>query len=430
MSTKTFVDVYNENLFGDDIEPYHPDPQADHRRGPAMRWWGASWPWPAISSSAPTMPSSGQPEINLGVIAGIGGTQRLTRFVGKSKSMEMHLTGRFMDAARPSARVWSAACARRPADPEVMAVARKIAEKSQIAVVAAKEAVNRAYETRCARGCCSSGTISRRCSRPRTKEGMAAFLENASSSATADFGLVFRPALYGPWSVTCAWAFWQESRPSISERCRGFCAIDIRRTNRTAPMANTPQSKNAPARSSAAPASTKPAARASAPSCARSRKPSLRARRRRCACPAGRRAGTDARRHQSASSTRIHCSARSRLAARVKGAGRRLSCGIYATIGRALKGALIHSALLFLNEFVRLTLRNHNDFNRLIAASKRHGIFRSLRQSDWSKREERLLAGLLLASFMLRSTSHLGTCPMGLARHRSSGRPRNRNDSG
>ncbi|MEO0912962.1 MAG: enoyl-CoA hydratase [Pseudomonadota bacterium] len=90
----------------------------------------------------------GQPEINLGVIAGIGGTQRLTRFVGKSKSMEMHLTGRMMDAeeAERSGLVTRVVPAK-----ELMAdalkTAEKIAEKSPLSVIAAKEAVNRAYET-------------------------------------------------------------------------------------------------------------------------------------------------------------------------------------------------------------------------------------------------------------------------------------------
>ena len=89
----------------------------------------------------------GQPEINLGVVAGIGGTQRLTRFVGKSKSMEMHLTGRFMGAeeAERAGLVSRVVPAKKLMD-EAMAAARKIAEKSALTVMAVKEAVNRSYE--------------------------------------------------------------------------------------------------------------------------------------------------------------------------------------------------------------------------------------------------------------------------------------------
>jgi enoyl-CoA hydratase/carnithine racemase len=95
----------------------------------------------------------GQPEINLGVIPGIGGTQRLTRFVGKSKSMEMNLTGRFMDAEEAE----RAGLVSRiiPADDlvdEAVATAQKIADKGPIAVMAAKEAVNRSYESTLAEG--------------------------------------------------------------------------------------------------------------------------------------------------------------------------------------------------------------------------------------------------------------------------------------
>jgi enoyl-CoA hydratase/carnithine racemase len=90
----------------------------------------------------------GQPEINLGVMPGAGGSQRLTRFVGKSKAMEMNLTGRFMDAAEAerSGLVSRVIPADKLLD-EALAVAAKIAEKSALAVMATKEAVNRAYET-------------------------------------------------------------------------------------------------------------------------------------------------------------------------------------------------------------------------------------------------------------------------------------------
>ena len=95
----------------------------------------------------------GQPEITLGTIPGAGGTQRLTRFAGKSKAMDLCLTGRMMDAEEAErcglvARVV-------PADKlldEAMGVAEKIASLSHPVVMMAKEAVNRAYETTLAEG--------------------------------------------------------------------------------------------------------------------------------------------------------------------------------------------------------------------------------------------------------------------------------------
>jgi enoyl-CoA hydratase len=90
----------------------------------------------------------GQPEINLGTLPGAGGTQRLTRAVGKSKAMEMVLTGRMMDAeeaerANLVARVVPLADLLDAA----LKLAQTIAEKSQSIVALAKEAVNVAYET-------------------------------------------------------------------------------------------------------------------------------------------------------------------------------------------------------------------------------------------------------------------------------------------
>jgi enoyl-CoA hydratase len=90
----------------------------------------------------------GQPEITLGTIPGIGGTQRLTRAVGKSKAMDLCLTGRMMDAAEAerSGLVSRVVPADRLMD-EVMAAAEKIASMSRPTAAMAKEAVNRAFET-------------------------------------------------------------------------------------------------------------------------------------------------------------------------------------------------------------------------------------------------------------------------------------------
>jgi enoyl-CoA hydratase len=121
----------------------------------------------------------GQPEINLGVVAGLGGTQRLTRFVGKSKAMDMNLTGRFMDAeeAERSGLVSRVVPAKRLME-EAMGAAVKIAEKSQITVKVVKEAVNRSYEMTLREGLLYERRVFHMLfNSADQKEGMQAFLE-------------------------------------------------------------------------------------------------------------------------------------------------------------------------------------------------------------------------------------------------------------
>jgi enoyl-CoA hydratase len=121
----------------------------------------------------------GQPEITLGTIPGAGGTQRLTRFVGKAKAMDLCLTGRLMDAAEaeraglvsrivPSAELLS----------EAVKIGERIAGMSQPIAMMVKEAVNRAYETSLAEGVRFERRLfhSTFATEDR-KEGMAAFIE-------------------------------------------------------------------------------------------------------------------------------------------------------------------------------------------------------------------------------------------------------------
>jgi len=89
----------------------------------------------------------GQPEINLGVIPGMGGTQRLTHAIGKSRAMEMILTGDMMKADEAAQRgLVSRVVASDLLVAEALTVARKIASKSRPTVAMAKECVNQAYE--------------------------------------------------------------------------------------------------------------------------------------------------------------------------------------------------------------------------------------------------------------------------------------------
>jgi len=121
----------------------------------------------------------GQPEIKLGVMPGAGGTQRLTRFVGKSKAMEMCLTGRFMDAAEAErAGLVSRVVAADVLVDEALKVAQTIASMSLAVAMQTKEAVNRAYETTLAEGVRFERRVFHaQFAHPHQKEGMSAFIE-------------------------------------------------------------------------------------------------------------------------------------------------------------------------------------------------------------------------------------------------------------
>lgn len=149
MAAKSYVDVLTDDLFGAEIETIQRirKPVIAAVAGYALGG-GCELAMMCDFIICADNAKFGQPEINLGVIAGIGGTQRLTRFVGKSKAMDMNLTGRFMDAAEAERSGLVSRVV--PADKlieEAMGAARKIASKSAVAVMVAKETVNRSYET-------------------------------------------------------------------------------------------------------------------------------------------------------------------------------------------------------------------------------------------------------------------------------------------
>jgi len=184
MSEKSFVDVFAGDLFTSESE------QIMRVRKPIIAavsgyalGGGCELAMMCDFIIASDTAKFGQPEINLGVVAGIGGTQRLTRFVGKSKAMDMNLTGRFMDAeeAERSGLVSRVVPAKKLME-EAMGAAQKIAEKSMITTMVVKEAVNRSYETTLREGLLFERRVFHSLfATEDQKEGMNAFLEKRSA---------------------------------------------------------------------------------------------------------------------------------------------------------------------------------------------------------------------------------------------------------
>ncbi|MFP4239420.1 enoyl-CoA hydratase [Rhodosalinus sp.] len=180
MSQKSFVEMYLSDFFGTEHEAIARvrKPVIAAVAGYALGG-GCELAMMCDFIIAADTAKFGQPEINLGVIAGIGGTQRLTRLVGKAKSMDMHLTGRFMTAEEAErAGLVSRVVPAKNLMEETQGAAQKIAEKSMLTTMAVKEAVNRAEETSLAEGMLFERRLFHALfSTEDQKEGMSAFLE-------------------------------------------------------------------------------------------------------------------------------------------------------------------------------------------------------------------------------------------------------------
>jgi enoyl-CoA hydratase len=187
MKDKTFVECYNEDFITSTWEriPTCRKPVIAAVAGLALGG-GCEVAMMCDFIIAADNAKFGQPEINLAIIPGAGGTQRLTRAVGKAKAMELCLTGRMMDAAEAErAGLVSRVVPAAELEAEAMKTAETIAKKSLPVVMMAKEAVNRAFETTLAEGIrferrmfhAAFGTADQ-------KEGMAAFAEKREAQFT------------------------------------------------------------------------------------------------------------------------------------------------------------------------------------------------------------------------------------------------------
>jgi enoyl-CoA hydratase len=184
MAGKTFTDVY----LGDFAAGWHRAAQARKPIVAAVAGFalggGCELAMQCDLIIAADTAKFGQPEIKLGVIPGIGGTQRLTRAVGKAKAMDLVLTGRMMDAAEAErcglvARVVPAASLME----EAMKAAETIASMSLPSVLAAKESVNRAFETTLAEGIAFERRVFHGLfATADQKEGMSAFVEKRKAA--------------------------------------------------------------------------------------------------------------------------------------------------------------------------------------------------------------------------------------------------------